>query len=145
MQETLRYKLRLLPHGLFLLITEQLQQMLSCYKEDVSYEFMLYMSFCIVDFRPPSELSVETTSSHCLQVTWKRAADQVTGYKVYCFPDKSQKPEIVKDIPDGNQETVIISGLKPETVYRVGITSVFREIESKLLFTDDQLKMRMSV
>ena len=120
--------------------------MLSHYKEQGFLGvYAVYKLFCIVEIRPPSELTVESTSPHCLQVTWKKAADQVTGYKVYCFPDKSQKPEIVKDIPDGNQETVTMSGLKPETVYRVGITSVFRGTESKLLFTDDQLKMRMSV
>ena len=107
--------------------------------------FAAYKLFCIVEIRPLSELTVESISPHCLQVTWKKSADQVTGYKVYCFSGKSQKPEIVKDIPDGNQETVIMSGLKPEKVYRVGITSVFRGTESKLLFTDDHLKMRMSV
>ena len=120
--------------------------MLSHYKEQGFLGvYAVYKLFCIVDIRPPSELTVESTSPHCLQVTWKKAADQVTGYKVYCLLEKSQKAEVVKDIPDGNQESVIISGLKPETVYRVGITSVFRETESKLLFTDDHIKMRMSV
>ena len=66
----------------------------------------------------------------------------VTGYRVYCFPADSQKAEIIKDIHDGDLDKVVISGLKPETEYRVGITSVSSRIESNIIFSEGQIKMR---
>ena len=85
---------------------------------------------------------IEPTNPHSFKVTWKKATGPVTGYRVHCFPGDSQKAEIVKHIPDGNLKPV--SGLKPETVYRVAITSVSSGIESKLVFSKDELKLRKS-
>ena len=75
-------------------------------------------------------------------MTWKEAAGPVTGYRIYCFPNESQKAEIIKDLTDVKQLSAIISGLKPETVYKVGITSVSFGTESKLVYSEEQLRMR---
>ena len=76
-----------------------------------------------------------------MQITWKKAAGSVTGYRVYCFPGDSHKDEIIKDIDGGNTESAFIRSLKPETSYRVGITSVSSGTESKQVFCDHQLRM----
>ena len=98
----------------------------------------------ISDFGLPSELIAQHKNPHCLNVTWKKAIGPVTGYRVYCFPGDSQKAEIIKAIHDGKQESVVVSGLKPDKRYRIGITSVSSETESKLVFHEHQLKMRKS-
>ena len=102
--------------------------------------FILYF----LDFGLPSELSTQSKNPHCLNVTWKKACGPVTGYKIYCFLGDSEKAEIVKDIHDGKQESVVISGLKPDKIYRIGITSVSSDTESKLVFQEQQIKMRKS-
>ena len=88
---------------------------------------------------------VEATNPHCFEVTWKKATGNVSGYKIYCFPADSQKAEIVKDIVYRNQLSEIISGLKPETVYRVAITSVSSGTESKPVFAKDDVTLRKSI
>ena len=92
----------------------------------------------------PSVCLTEPKNPHCLKVTWKKAPGPVTGYRLYFFSIDSQKAEIVKDIPDGNQESEFVSGLKPETVYRVAITSFSSGFESKLVFTKDDITLRKS-
>ena len=88
---------------------------------------------------------MESRNPHNLKVTWKKASGPVTGYRVHCFPGDSQKAEIVKHIPDGNQVSGFVSGLKPETVYRVAVTSVSSGTESKLVFSKDELKLRKTI
>ena len=78
-------------------------------------------------------------------MTWKKATGPVTGYRVHCFSGDSHKAEIVKDIPDGNQESEFVSGLKPETVYRVAITSVSSGIESQFVFSKGEVTLRKSI
>ena len=73
---------------------------------------------------------------------WKKAIGSVTGYRVHCFPGDSQKAEFVQEIYDGQQGTVVISGLKPDKKYRIGISSVSTETESKIVFLKQQLRMR---
>ena len=90
----------------------------------------------------PSEIRTTPKNPHCLQIAWKKAAGPVTGYRVYCIPGDSLKAEIIKDIVGGNTESAFISGLKPETTYRVGVTSVSSGTESKQVFCDQQLSMR---
>ena len=85
---------------------------------------------------------MEPKNPHCFKATWKKATGPVTGYRVYCFPGDSQKAEIIKHIPDGNQVSGFVSGLKPEIVYRVAITSVSSGTESKLVFSKDEVKLR---
>ena len=87
---------------------------------------------------------METTDPHCLKVTWKTPDEPVIGYRIYCFPAESKKSEIIKEINDGKQTSAIISGLKPDKTYRVGIKSVSTGTESKLVFSEDHIKMRMS-
>ena len=89
-------------------------------------------------------MRIEPKNPHCLHVTWKKAIGSVTGYRIYCFPGDSQKAEIIKDISDVNQESAIISGLLPEKMYRVGITSVSSGTESKLVMFEDKLRLRKS-
>ena len=69
----------------------------------------------------------------------------MTGYRVYCFPADSQIAEIIKTISDGNQDSVAISGLRPDKKYRIGITSLSSENESKLVSLEEQHKMRKSL
>ena len=95
----------------------------------------------ITDFALPSQLKTEPKTPNVMEVTWKKAAHPVTGYKIYCYPTDSHIAEIIKEVPDVNQESVIISGLKPGTVYRVGITSVSHKDESKLLFSENEFKL----
>ena len=105
------------------------------------------MFFCVCyipGFGLPSELLTEPKNPHCLKVTWKKATGPVTGYRVYFFSGDSQKAEIVKDIPDGNQESVFVSGLKPQTVYRVAVTSVSSGIESQFVLLKDKVTLRKS-
>ena len=75
-------------------------------------------------------------------VKWKKAPGPVTGYKVYCFPGNTRKADIIKDIHDGNLELAFISGLKPETEYRVGISSISSGTESNLLPSEGLVRMR---
>ena len=93
-------------------------------------------------FGIPTKLLIEPKNPHCLHVSWKEAAGPVTGYRVYCFPADTLKTEIIEDIHDVNQQSVIISGLKPETVYRVGITSVCAGTQSKIQFGKNYVKLR---
>ena len=95
------------------------------------------------DFGLPSKVRAEPKNPHCLNVTWKKAIGPVTEYRVYCFPGESEMAEIIKQIPDGNTESAIISGLKPEETYRVAITSVSNETEGKFVFSEDKEQVRM--
>ena len=89
-----------------------------------------------------NEFTVEVINPHCLNVKWKETASPVTGYKVYCFPGDSQKPEIIQEIQDVNQQSAVISGLKPNTVYRVEITSVLSGSESEPVLVKGRCIMR---
>ena len=93
-------------------------------------------------FGLPSQLQTEPKNPHCLYLTWKKAPGPVTGYRVYCFLCDCEQAEIIKDIHDCDLEMAIISGLKPETVYRVGIASVSSGIESNLAFSEEKVKLR---
>ena len=95
------------------------------------------------DFGLPSKVRAEPKNPHCLNVTWKKAIGPVTEYRVYCFPGESQMAEIIKQIQDGNTESTIISGLKPEEMYRVAITSVSNEIEGKFVYLEEKQQVRM--
>ena len=86
---------------------------------------------------------METASPHCLFVKWNKPAEPVNGYRVYCYPAESKKAEMIKEVHDGKQTSVTISGLKPDQTYRVGIKSVSSRTESKLVFSEDQITMRM--
>ena len=102
--------------------------------------------FClipIVDYGIPSEIKMETASPQCLFVKWKKPTEPVNGYRIYCYPAESKKAEIIKDVHDGKQSSAIISGLKPDKTYRVGIKSVSSGTESKLVFSEDHITMRM--
>ena len=96
----------------------------------------------ILGFGLPSQLQTEPENPHCLNLTWKKAPGPVTGYRVYCYSGDSQQAEIIKDINDSNLEMAVISGLKPETMYRVGLTSVSSGIESNLAFSEEKVKLR---
>ena len=102
----------------------------------------VYSKICFLGFGLPSRLRTEAKNPHCLYLMWEKAVGPVTGYRVYCFPADSQKAEIIKDIHDGDLDKAVISGLKPETEYRVGITSVSSGIESNIVFSEGQIKMR---
>ena len=99
----------------------------------------------ILGFGLPSQLQIEPENPHCLNLTWKKAPGPVTGYRVYCYSGDSQQAEIIKDIHDSNLDMAFVSGLKPETVYRVGIASVASGIESKLAFSEENVKLRKSI
>ena len=99
----------------------------------------------ISDFGLPSELSTHTKNPHCLNVTWKKACGSVTGYRIYCFSGEHQEAEIVKDIYDGQKQSAIISGLRPDKKYTVGIMSVSSLNKSKLVVAVDQPTMRNSL
>ena len=75
-------------------------------------------------------------------MSWSKAAGPVTGYKVYCYPSESREAEITKDIWELTREHVVIDGLKPNCTYRVGMASVTEDVNSKLVFTKDQITMR---
>ena len=105
--------------------------------------YKYYLTFiCTTDFGLPTELKTQVKNPHCLNVTWKKATGPVTGYRIHCFPGDSEKAEIVHEILNGKKQSAIISGLKPEVKYRVGISSVSSGNESKLVLTDDQPRMR---
>ena len=99
----------------------------------------------ILGFELPSMIRTEPKNPHCLNVTWRKATDPVTGYKIYCFPGNSWKADIIEQIEDVNKESAMISGLKPETEYRVGITTVSSEFQSKMVFSEQDVKLRKSV
>ena len=86
-----------------------------------------------------------TANPHCLKVTWKKPSEPVKGYRVYCYPAESKKAEIIKEVPDGKVTSAIISGLKPDKTYRVGIRSVSSGTEGKLVFSEDRITMCMFV
>ena len=111
------------------------------------FSTLFILAFCNIillthkDFGLPSELRAQPENPHCLHVTWKKAIGSVTGYRVYCFPVESQTAEIIKDI-HGNQDSLVISGLRPDKKYRIGITSLSSETESKLVSFEEHHKMR---
>ena len=105
--------------------------------------YMFLFLIPTVDYGIPSEIKMETANPHFLNVTWKKTTEPVNGYRVYCYPAESKKAEIVKDVHDGKHSSVIISGLKPDKTYRVGIKSVSQRTESKLVFSEDNITMRM--
>ena len=96
----------------------------------------------IPGFGIPTEIQAEPKNPHCLHVSWKKAAGPVTGYRIYCFVAESVKTEIIKDIHDINQQSVIISGFKPETLYKVGIASVSGVTQSPIQFSKNDVKLR---
>ena len=99
----------------------------------------------IPGFGLPSMLRAEAKNPHCLNVTWTKAADPVTGYKIHCFHGDSWKPEIVKEIEDVNKESAVISGLRPEKVYRLGITSACSGSQSKMVYSEQEVELRKSL
>ena len=86
---------------------------------------------------------LECSNPHCLNVTWKTPAHPIEGYKVYCFRGESNKADMIKEVHDGKQTSVTISGLKPDKTYRLGIKSLSSRTESKLVFSEDHITMRM--
>ena len=54
--------------------------------------------FEIAGFGIPTELLAEAKNPHCLYLTWKKAICPVNGYRVYCFPADSWKPELMNAI-----------------------------------------------
>ena len=93
-------------------------------------------------FGKPGELRIHARNPHCLHASWKKAIGDVTGYRVYCFNGDSLKPEIIRYMDDANMASAIISGLKPDTEYRVGISSLSSGKESQLVYSEGQLRMR---
>ena len=106
---------------------------------------MYVLSIFLTGFELQNEFMVEVINPHCLNVKWKKTSDPVTGYKVYCFPGDSQKPEVIQEVKDVNQQSAVISGLKPQTVYRVEITSVSSGNESKPVLVKGYYTMRKSL
>ena len=101
--------------------------------------------YYITGFGLPSVLTVAPINPHCFEISWMRGSGPVTEHRVYCFPGDSQKADVVKFIQDVNEQSSFISGLKPETVYRVGITSVCSGTESRLVLSKKDVKLRMFV
>ena len=89
----------------------------------------------------PYDIKTKPIGPHEIHVTWKKAAGPVTGYRVYCCPDDSQQAETMTEVPDVDQESVIISGLKPNHIYRVAIASVTSKARSKLVFSSKHVRM----
>ena len=96
----------------------------------------------ISDFGVPGEIRAQAAHPHCLHVTWKKAAGPVSGYRVYCFSGESTLPQFIKDIHDKDTECAIVSGLSPNTQYRVGVASLSNDIESNTVFSEEKLKTR---
>ena len=90
----------------------------------------------------PAVLGVKPINPHCLHVSWQKATGPITIYRIHCYPHDSQRADVIKEIKDKGQDSEIITGLKPETEYRVGITSVSSGTESKLLLFKDKVKLR---
>ena len=103
------------------------------------------MQHCFLAFGLPSDLRTEAKNPHCLYMTWKKADGPVTGYRIYCFPGDSKQAEIIKDIHGCNLKETIISGLRPETEYRVGITSISVKTESNIVLSEQQIRMRKCI
>ena len=141
-------KMQLLPHGppsefrRFSASRQTLLMTILTLLEQIYTQLKFSINILISGFGLPSEIRTTPKNPHCMQITWKKPAGHVTGYRVYCFPDNSQEAEIMKDIDGGNTESAFISGLKPETSYRVGVTSVSSRTQSKQVFCDHQLSMR---
>ena len=79
---------------------------------------------------------------HSLHISWQKATGPVTVYRIHCFPHDSQKADVIIEIKDKSQQSVIITGLKPNTEYRLGMTSVSSGTESKLVLSEDKVKLR---
>ena len=94
------------------------------------------------EFGAPSEIRAEAVHPNCLHVTWRKAAGPVTGYRVYCFNGDSTTAELIKEAQ--NDESLIISGLKPDTQYRIGVASLSSDTESNIVFRKDVYRMRKS-
>ena len=94
------------------------------------------------EFGAPSEIIAQAVHPNCLHVTWKKAVGPVTGYRVYCFNGDSTTAELIKEVQ--NDEQMIISGLKPDTQYRIGVASLSSDTESNTVFRKDVYRMRKS-
>ena len=101
----------------------------------------LLVSF-ISDFGVPGEIRAQAVHPHCLHITWKKAAGPVSGYRVYCFSGESTVPQFIKDIHDKDTECAIVTGLRPDTKYRVGVASLSLDIQSNTVFSEEKLKTR---
>ena len=93
------------------------------------------------DFGLPEDVKAKPVGPHYIHVTWKKATGPVIGYKIHCFPGESQQVEIIKDISNVDQKSALISGLKPNQPYHVGVSSATLDARSKLVFTREQVRM----
>ena len=107
----------------------------------IAQDISVLVSF-ISDFGVPGEIRAQAVHPHCLQVTWKKAAGNVSGYKVYCFSGDSTLPQLIKDIHDKDTDYATVSGLSPDTQYTVGVASLSNDIESNTVFSLEKLKTR---
>ena len=96
----------------------------------------------LTDFGVPGEIRAQAVHPHCLHVTWKKASGSVSGYRVYCFSDESTQPQFIQDIHDKDTEYAIVTGLSPDTQYRVCVASLSNDIESNTVFSEEKLKTR---
>ena len=90
----------------------------------------------------PAILAAWPINPHSLHISWQKATGPVTVYRIHCFPCDSREADVIKEIKDKDQESALITGLKPNTEYRLGITSVSLVTESKLVLSDDKFKLR---
>ena len=97
------------------------------------------------EFGTPTEIDAKAVHPHCLDVSWKKAAGHVTGYRVYCYSTDSTKADIISDVHDKDTESLTVTGLNPDTNYRVGVASLSSDTESYTVFMKKLCKMRKLV
>ena len=107
----------------------------------IAQNISVLISF-ISDFGIPGEIQAEAVHPHCLHITWKKAAGPVSGYRVYCFFGEAAQPQFMEDIYDEDTECATVSGLRPDTQYRVGVASLSNDIESNTVFSDQKCTTR---
>ena len=99
--------------------------------------------FCfLLESEMASTLIVIPINQISIQVSWKKPFVPVSGYKISCFSDGCDDVEITKEIDDPSKETEFVSGLTPESVYKVVLTSIYEDKRLSEKIGEEEIRMR---
>ena len=87
-------------------------------------------------------ITVKPINQISIQISWKKPSVPVPGYKISCYFDGCEDAAITKEIHDPNKETEFVSGLTPELLYKVVLTSVHEDNSMSEKIGEEEIRMR---